>query len=605
MFSVLTILMITLASQNVHSKVITVNISGGNESTTCCVDGNCPCSSLSTALQKVENNTIINITSGEIKLAGGIDIGSGNLKNITVTSDIFTSIICSSGEDTIYCDSCDDVTVSGIAWHNCSLALGNISLINCSAKDIVSIIVSGSIRIEHMSNDHLLQIDNVNYSGFVDLTIVETSWGSISVSDHKCLGQWNITLTNSSFKEGYRNNNSFNICADVFYGIRMMNITVEELTLGIGLEVHALKGNISVSVLSSVFMRSVNAMKCTLTTYSNDSYASVLISDTEFVDHGGHQYVRHPVLSLSAKASNISTFILNNVNFTKNDLSSLHVILESYTEVYMTNVNFISNANRDIAYAHRDETAIVYIKIIGIGNKLIFSYCDFINNTVEDAKLLYIDGTTTYDSATYGNKIIFDNCDVLNNTINDDTETEIIYINGSRYGDFQISNTVFHNNKVDGNIISTDTNFAVNIAASEFVRNTVKHSLLDFVDCLYIMSSQFINNTGKCVSSHRGGTIYLTSSKFTGNIGSCIYLLQSYLYFYGGVKFLGNTANQGAALYIDHKTVVTFSNISSSVFEYNSAASFGGAIFVDLSYDDCYQNVFNIEDFAFIFFFLM
>ena len=577
MFSVLIILIITLTSQNVQSKVITVNTSGGTESTKCCVEGKCPCSSLSVALQHVKSNTIINITSEEIELEGDIKMGSGNLKNITVTSSIFTSIICSRGEDTIYCDSCDDVTVSGIAWHNCSLALGNISLINCSVKDIVRLIVSGSIRIERMSNYDLLQIDNVNYSDYVNLTIVETSWGSISVSDHKCLGQWNITIVNSSFKEGYRNNNSFNICADVFYGMHMVNITVKELTLGIGLELRALKGNISVSVLSSVFMCSVNAMECTLTTYSNDSYASVLISDTEFVDNGGHQYILHPVLSL--KANNNSTFTLNNVNFTNNDLL-LYVVLESNTEVYITNVNFIANINREnfLSDFNRSVVALVYIKIIGISNKLIFSHCNFINNTFNE--LLYINGNTTC-----GNGIVFDSCDIFNNN-----GTEIIYVNGLRYGDIQISNTIFHYNTVDDIIINPDTNFTVNISRSIFVSNTVKHSLLDFVDYLYLTSTQFMNNTGKCVFSHRGGTIYLTSSNFTNNIGSCVYLWQSYLYLNGRVLFQHNQANQGAALYIDYKSVVTINNRSDIVF-YENSALLGGAIFVDLSYDECDQTV--------------
>ena len=577
MFSVLIILIITLISQNVQSKVITVNTSGGTVSTKCCVEGKCPCSSLTVALQHVESNTIINITSEEIELEGDTEIGSGNLKNITVTSSIFTSIICSSGEDTIYCDSCDDVAVSGIAWHNCSLALGNISLINCSAKDVVRLIVSGSISIKRMSIDDLLQIDNADYCNYVNLTIVEISWGSISVSDHKCLGQWNITIANSSFKERYRSNNSFNICADVFYGLHMVNITVKELTLGIGLELRALKGNISVSVSSSVFMHSVNAMECTLTTYSNDSYASVLISDTEFVDHGGHQYIPHPVLFL--KANSNSTFTLNNVNFTNNDLL-LYVVLESNTEVCMTNVNFIANINK---FNYRD--ALVYIKIIGISNKLIFSHCNFINNTYDYAKLLYIDG-----NATCGNGIVFDNCNIFNNH-----GTEIIYINGSKYGDIQILNTIFHYNTVDDNMISADTNFIVNISTSGFVGNTVKYSLLDFVDYLYLTSAQFVNNTGKCVSSYRKGTIYLTSSNFILNTGSCVYLLQSYLYLSETVLFEDNTANQGAALYIGYQSFVSISNGSGIAFVGNSA-SLGGAIFVDLSHDYCDQTVLVMAD---------
>ena len=139
-------------------------------------------------------------------------------------------------------------------------------------------------------------------------------------------------------------------------------------------------------------MHNFNAVECTLTTYSNDSYASVLISDTEFVDHGGNQFILRPVLSL--KANSNSTLTLNNVNFTNNDLL-LYVVLESNTEVYMTNVNFIANMNF--------VTYVVYIKIIGISNKLTFSHCNFINNRFDHAKLLYIDGNTTC-----GNEIIFD-----------------------------------------------------------------------------------------------------------------------------------------------------------------------------------------------------
>ena len=76
MFGVLIILMVGLTSHNVQSKVITVNSNGGSESIICCVYGECPCSSLSIALQHMMSNTTINITSGEIKLEGDIKIGS-------------------------------------------------------------------------------------------------------------------------------------------------------------------------------------------------------------------------------------------------------------------------------------------------------------------------------------------------------------------------------------------------------------------------------------------------------------------------------------------------------------------------------------------------
>ena len=117
MLRVLITLMIAFTSQHGQSKVITVNTNEGNESTECCVKGICVCSSLSIALQKMESNTIVNITSEAITLNDNIEIGSGNLNNIAITSHVAT-ITCS--DSTIYCASCDDVTISGITCVNCN-----------------------------------------------------------------------------------------------------------------------------------------------------------------------------------------------------------------------------------------------------------------------------------------------------------------------------------------------------------------------------------------------------------------------------------------------------------------------------------------------------
>ena len=61
------IFLITLTSQLVHSKVITINTSG-NASHECCTEEGCLCASLFTALHYIDNNTIINITSSYVTL---------------------------------------------------------------------------------------------------------------------------------------------------------------------------------------------------------------------------------------------------------------------------------------------------------------------------------------------------------------------------------------------------------------------------------------------------------------------------------------------------------------------------------------------------------
>ena len=96
--------------------VITINNNGDN-SANCCVYGTCPCSSLSSALHNVSDNTVINITSESVTLHDIVGMGSGNLNNIIITGNGAT-IMCNNTEG-VYCESCSDITIVGIIWYQC------------------------------------------------------------------------------------------------------------------------------------------------------------------------------------------------------------------------------------------------------------------------------------------------------------------------------------------------------------------------------------------------------------------------------------------------------------------------------------------------------
>ena len=83
-----------ITSQHVHSKVIIINTIGGRDNTTCCVDGECDCSSLSTALTNITNNTIIDIMSQIVTLDNATELVSSDLNNITITGNGATTISC-------------------------------------------------------------------------------------------------------------------------------------------------------------------------------------------------------------------------------------------------------------------------------------------------------------------------------------------------------------------------------------------------------------------------------------------------------------------------------------------------------------------------------
>ena len=96
--------------------LITVN-NNGSDNDNCCVYGTCPCSSLSSALRNVSDNTVINITSELVTLNDIVGMGSGNLSNITITGNGATIMCNNTGG--VYCESCSNITIMGITWYQC------------------------------------------------------------------------------------------------------------------------------------------------------------------------------------------------------------------------------------------------------------------------------------------------------------------------------------------------------------------------------------------------------------------------------------------------------------------------------------------------------
>ena len=79
-------------------------------------------------------------------------------------------------------------------------------------------------------------------------------------------------------------------------------------------------------------------------------------------------------------------------------------------------------------------------------------------------------------------------------------------------------------------------------------------------------------------------TLSLISTNFTDNAGSCVHLLQSHL-ICKGVVFAHNTADNGAALFIDQGSSVAIGDEGAVQLINNSAIEHGGAIYLNLVYD--------------------
>ena len=103
--------------QHVHSyKMITVNNSGSN-STTCCMNGTCLCNSFHDALQSIESNTKVIITSEFVLLEDSVYVGVEYLNNVTITGN--DVVVMCNNKGHISLRSGTDIHIEGITWDQC------------------------------------------------------------------------------------------------------------------------------------------------------------------------------------------------------------------------------------------------------------------------------------------------------------------------------------------------------------------------------------------------------------------------------------------------------------------------------------------------------
>jgi len=91
----------------------------------------------------------------------------------------------------------------------------------------------------------------------------------------------------------------------------------------------------------------------------------------------------------------------------------------------------------------------------------------------------------------------------------------------------------------------------------------------------------------------RSANLLVQNCTFKDNLGTAVYLINSGLKFGKGFTlFENNTAEHGAALYLDLKSRVIFDTSSMVLFSNNEARRYGGAIFCSVSANSgCYRNI--------------
>ena len=562
-------ILICLASQLVHGKVITINNASSNTSRDCCTEEGCLCGSLATALKFINNNTVINITSPTITLNESIRLqrpyGQPPITNIAITGNNVTIIMCNNINGSLYCESCDDVLIEGITWDKCGNvfyetggvyfdSVSNISLINCTfqhslVKAVTIMGNSGNVTIVHCSflsnkkchrnavpacSGEGLDIQFANLNIVISHSYFYDNGGSVINFQGNSLPDfsiWNIVIskTNISYNMGVI---AFDLSANS--SIQLLEVTFSNNNASDEGIRFSLIGKSTMLVSNSLFNANIN-LGCTFVLYADRAY------ETEV--------------------------LFNNSRFT-NNLQQNENVYTRYAGVKVTTftVGLVYLTISSPAYSYEDTIMIITLLDVEISHSVTAA------STTGDGGILFIhfvDSNTKYYAIVNLTRVSL----ISNEYLGDKEGAIYLWFGGNLYinSDVTLQECDFSNNTSYGRgaaiCIDNDSIYhgvPITILNSKFHHNFAYDSII------------YMNS--------KNTSLGLISSNFTDNVASCVHLLQSHL-FCESVVFANNIADNGAALFIDQGSSVAIGYGGSYQFINNQAIEHGGAIYLNLGYD--------------------
>ena len=576
------------ASQHVESdNVIIVNNSGRSD---CCETGgqNCTCNSLSNALQYLEDNTMVNITSESVRLDNATVIGSGKVvTNITIIGN--NTIVTCNNTGSVSCTRCVDFVIEGITWDQCGninakggiyfTNSSNITIDNCTfqnsqtcavslLKISYDIIVTNSYFISNGAKEiPSADIDNVCSGLKIDTAVTNTTVmisGSIFSDNgnftnrmydpvYGCIitSEVDIKLTISKTKF-LTNSGGMYLYTSVDPSD---NVTLTELVVshntneGIKIKkLSAAKGNLCLNVFNSTFSDNGNGgIVGDIYTFDPNTEITVVVDYINFTDNRAVNSTNGALMIAISSASNAPCSVyVQHSNFMNNSNGTIYVSTSQGTEFHL--VHFYEVVVEGcVTMGSSSGSGTVYISLFSsVRNTYNFYSVIFSSN-----KYIGINGGALFlKTPDTENDVFLINCVFINNI--GSGEGAAFY-----YADGVTSNLGVYDTRIE----LTGVNFTDNKAGNSIV---------------YVAGGSIDNSR-----------ITVQHLQFVNNTGTSLHLIMSKLTFSGYALFENNTANTGAALYLEQGTQVYFDHKHESVnveveFVNNTATQYGGAIYADV-----------------------
>ena len=624
--------------------VITVN-NNGSDNDTCCVNGTCPCSSLSSALHNVSDNTVINITSESVTLHDIVGMGSGNLNNITITGNGATVMCNNTGG--VYCESCNNITIMGITWYrddrNGSFrglvfinSSSEILIQDCTFRNCPVSVQNAKGNISIKESNFIMDVFNFscNYSKALYISFDANIVVAISSSRFNgngctvtavvgcdCSGVW-IEPSNDAVEFSwflFKTTNFSNYGFGLNLGISGKNAVVELFDVNVynnhyGIMIQMNGGtndsSCTVDVLSATFVNNlfvslyvVNAgtVNISTATFINGSGLGVQRADT--VDISSDTFMNNTILGVQYT----DTVSISSATFVDN----AGVILEYVNSINVASSTFIlSNSSYVCVFPYActiNVSSVIFIRSIlqieiesgGLSIEISNSY--FYKNSGNVVQITFYSRTEcprasiVFTNVTFyktgicldSGNVIYINTEitlsVMLNNVNFTSNylTHALLINNQQSIDcsqnvsIQLANCTFNEN------VALDHVVAMNIIADDndyFGIPTIELSSCNFYDNSGGKSIVYVNIHFPKVS----GSVILDNSTFHNNKGTALHLVIFEVIFKGNILFINNSANVGAALYLEEVISLLFEDDSKVQFINNFAELKGGAMYINL-----------------------
>ena len=443
--------------------VITVN-NNGSDNDTCCVNGTCPCSSLSSALHNVSDNTVINITSESVTLHDIVGMGSGNLTKITITGN-GTTIMCNNTGG-VYCESCSDITIMGITWYQCGhtdpfRALGfiisssKIFIQDCTFQNCPVYIQNAKGNISIKESNFIMDVFNFSCNYSKGLYISFDAKIVVAISSSRFNGDGCVVSALGCDCSGVTIKPRIDVCEINQFLFKNTNFSNYN-HYGLDLRTSCEKAKIELLIIN--VYNNHNGITMDTVTDNSDS----------------------TVTSSSATFKNNVTVIVSSAAFINN---SIALDVEVANTVNLSSATFINNTHSSF---------------FGTIINFILLSCTFINT--QGALSIHTANIFNLSSATFIN-----NQDALNvysaDTIN-------------------VSSTTFVNNQY---VLSVNSANVVHISSATFINNTYS-SRFPFVSTFSLSSATFINSSVTLINNQAidmANTVKLSSATSIHSNVSC------------------------------------------------------------------------------------